>query len=306
MDYLKFLLVCFFINLILNPAFGQTDYRSQIQQAQSAYESNNYTKAALTYRQAFSTYPNSITALDVYRSARSWAAASNADSAIMQLQYAATIYKFDKYGMLVADPVLTSLHQRKEWAPLTALVKQNKEAAYTPLQRELESIKNDDQKYRIQADYIRKTEGATSADYAKVSGQILHADSVNLGKVEKILDTHGWPPYSEIGDSYAALFLVIQHADLTTQLKYLPMIQEAAKRNDIDPESLALLKDRIAVRQGRKQLYGSQVDYDSTTNTYKVFPIEDEAHVNDRRANIGMIPLQDYLKQWNIIYVPVK
>jgi hypothetical protein len=133
-----------------------------------------------------------------------------------------------------------------------------------------------------------------------------HTDSVNLVKVKAILDTKGWPLYSEIGDLYAALFLVIQHADLPTQIKYFPMIQQAERNGDVDPESVALLQDRILVREGKKQLYGSQLFYDETTHTYKVSPIEDEAHVNERRAEKGMTPLQDYLKQWAIDYVPVK
>lgn len=291
--------------LAWSASFAQTNYSSQIQNARASYQNKNYIKAALIYRQAFSAYPDSVKMFDVYSSARSWALAGKADSAIIQLQTAAMRYKFNKYGMLMADPNFGSLHQREEWQPLTSQVKANMQAAYTPLQRELQGIRDNDQSYRLQADSLRKAEGPGSAKLAVVYKQIIHADSTDLEKIEKILDTRGWPPYSEIGDLYSALFLVIQHADLNTQLKYLPLIQSAADKNDIDPESLAILKDRIAIRQGRKQLYGSQVEYNPATKAYTVSPIEDEPHVNERRAKIGMPPLQEYLKQWNIVYIPV-
>jgi hypothetical protein len=84
------------------------------------------------------------------------------------------------------------------------------------------------------------------------------------------------------------------------------MIQQAEKNGDVPPEDAALLQDRILVREGKKQLYGSQLFYDETTHSYKVSPIEDEAHVNERRTAKGMAPLQDYLKQWAINYVPIK
>src|SRR5690606_33351773 len=102
------------------------------------------------------------------------------------------------------------------------------------------------------------------------------------------------------------LFLVIQHADLSTQLKYLPLILEAKSKNDIHPGSVAWLEDRIAIRQGKNQICGSQVSYDETTKKYKSLPSDDEVHVNERRAAIGMEPLQEYLKQWDIIYLPIK
>lgn len=290
----------------IQSSFAQVSYQSNIQKAEAAYDSNSFVKAALIYHQAFIDYPNSVKALDVFCSARSWAAAGKADSAIIQLKSAAFDYKFNKYGMLMADLILAGLHKQPEWEHIANKVSQNREASYSPLQVQLKIIKDNDQIYRLMEDSIRKAGNINSASYIKVVKEMALADSINLIKVKTILDTKGWPPYSEIGDLYSSLFLVIQHADLKTQLKYLPMIEQAEQKNDVDPESVALLEDRIAVRQGKKQLYGSQVQYDSNSHTYKVFSIADESHVNERRAQKGMIPLQDYLKQWNIKYLPVQ
>ncbi|MFC0514478.1 DUF6624 domain-containing protein [Mucilaginibacter angelicae] len=300
----KFLSLCICFSVFAGATFCQTGYRAQLKQAEDIYHNGRYTKAALTYRVAFAAYPDSIKAMDIYRSARAWALAGKTDSAIIQLKTAVQVYKFNKYGMLMADGDFVGLPQHKDWEILTIETNKNMRAAYTPLQRELQQIKDDDQRYRRQD--IVKTKDTISAEFKKLGRQMFLADSINLVKVRNILDTRGWPSYSEIGDLYAALFLVIQHADLNTQVKYLPMIREAQKKNDIDPESVAILEDRVAVRQGRKQLYGSQLEYDPKSHTYIVSPIEDEAHVNERRAKVGMIPLQEYLKQMGLNYSPVK
>jgi len=300
----KFLSLCICFTAFAGSGFGQTGYRAQLKQAEDIYHDGKYTKAALTYRVAFTTYPDSIKAMDIYRSARAWALGGKTDSAMIQLNTAVQIYKFNKYGMLMADADFVSLHRQEGWESLTVETNKNMKAAYTPLQRELQQIKDDDQRYRRQAKDIVKTKD--TIELKKLERQIFAADSMNLVKVRNILDTRGWPAYSEIGDLYAALFLVIQHADLNIQIKYLPMIREAQKKNDIDPESVAMLEDRVAVGQGRKQLYGSQLEYDPKSRAYIVSPIADEAHVNERRAKAGMIPLEEYLKQMGVNYSPVK
>ena len=37
--------------------------------------------------------------------------------------------------------------------------------------------------------------------------------------------------------------------------------------------------------------------------SYEVYKIIDEPNVNKRRAEVGLEPLQVYLKQWNIDYI---
>jgi hypothetical protein len=65
---------------------------------------------------------------------------------------------------------------------------------------------------------------------------------------------------------------------------------------------LALLEDGVAIRQGRKQIYGSQITRNDQTGKYSISPIEDEPNVNKRRAAVGLVPLEEYAKRWNIDY----
>ena len=70
-------------------------------------------------------------------------------------------------------------------------------------------------------------------------------------------------------------------------------------------EDLALLEDRVLVRKGLPQIYGSQVQCDPKTWDHcYVLPIRDEATVNVLRARVGLEPLQQYLAQWDITWTP--
>ena len=193
---------------------------------------------------------------------------------------------------------------------LFAITKINAQGINESLENKLDSIQKDDQKYRrMQQDILQKY-GADSAQlFWKTSHDEIHKiDSVSLTQVISILDLYGWLGPEVVGeDGNVTLFLVIQHADLKTQEKYLPMMREAVKNGKAYPRNLALLEDRVAKREGKKQIYGSQIEFNDSTKTYFVFPIEDEPNVNKRRTAVGLETLEEYVKQWNIKYIlPIK
>ena len=118
-------------------------------------------------------------------------------------------------------------------------------------------------------------------------------DSANLIQVTDILEKYGWLGADAVGEQgNATIFLVIQHADQKTQEKYLPMMRQAVKNGKAKGSQLALLKDRVAIRQGKKQIYGSQISRDQQTGKYFIAPIEDEPNVNKRRAPLDLCHLK--------------
>jgi hypothetical protein len=96
------------------------------------------------------------------------------------------------------------------------------------------------------------------------------------------------------------MFMVIQHADLPIQEKYLPMIREAAAAGRAQPRHLAMLEDRVALREGRKQRYGTQLKWNESVKAYRIAPMEDPDHVDERRKAVGLSPLAIYLAQWGL------
>jgi hypothetical protein len=95
---------------------------------------------------------------------------------------------------------------------------------------------------------------------------------------------------------------VIQHADIATQQKYLPMMREAVKKGNARPSSLALLEDRVLLRTGKNQIYGSQIGTDPKTNLNYVLPLDDPENVDKRRAEVELQPLADYISHWNLTW----
>jgi hypothetical protein len=233
-----------------------------------------------------------------YNAACCWALAGEPDSAFKELFIIAKKGRLTDYNLLTNDSDLKSLHDDKRWKIINDLVKKNiqKSSAHldTALVAKLKIIRSEDQTYRFQLDTVRSKEAREN-----VLKIVRHKDSINLPQIEAILDKYGWLGPDKIGFFGAqTLFLVIQHAPLNIQEKYLPMMQEAVKKGKALPRDLAFLEDRIALRQGKKQLYGSQLFTDET-GTF-VQPVEDPDNLDTRRASVWLEPMSEYIgRKWD-------
>ena len=202
---------------------------------------------------------------------------------------------------------MNSLHTDERWSKVIQKVTANKEKAEVnfdkPLVALLDTIFQEDQKYRRQIDGIQEKYGWES-DEMKAHWEIINEkDSINLIKIKQILDERGWLGPDVIGNQgNSTLFLVIQHSDLETQENYLPMMREAVEKGNARASSLALLEDRVALGKGDKQIYGSQVGRDQETGEYYVLPLLDPDNVDQRRASVGLGTLQDYISNWGMTW----
>ena len=124
-------------------------------------------------------------------------------------------------------------------------------------------------------------------------------DIINANKVDKLIGKYGWLGVDEIGsDGNLTLFLVIQHSTQSTQEKYLPIIKQAVKNKKADPSQLALLEDRLSIKKGGKQVYGSQIG--GSKGNYYLLPLQDPDNVDKRRIEVGLSPLAEYLMLWKL------
>lgn len=164
----------------------------------------------------------------------------------------------------------------------------------------LDTIYKDDQggRYRMQELSKNKATGPQIDSAIKAMREI---DAKNLIKIRGIIKKYGWLGPQDVGmNSSQGLFLVIQHADLATQEEYLPMIRDAVKEGKTLSSNLALLEDRVAMREGKKQIYGSQVFRSKTTGKMYFYPIEDPDHVDERRKTVDLQPIAEYAKLFNL------
>jgi hypothetical protein len=181
------------------------------------------------------------------------------------------------------------------------------------LRRELVKIGEDNQKHRQEMMNMMDRLATTDSEkVAKKWKQVVERqnelDSKNRQRLDEIVKEHGWPKMSSFGpEASGVAFLIVQHADLEYQKKYLPLIRESVTKNEARPSDLAMLQDRILTREGKKQMYGTQVRVNQTTQVMELYPIEDEENVDARRATVGLGPLAQYLKKaFDIDYVPPK
>lgn len=309
---MKKIILIVLIGIISNLVYGQkdmTEYNLYVSRADSLYDAKNYKNSAEEYQKAFDSndgkaYPN-----DRYNAACSYALAGNSEKAFYHLFYSAenSKIKYSNLNHITTDPDLNSLHSDKQWEKLINIVKANKEEAEKdldkPLVAILDTIYQEDQTYRRQIGQIEEKYGRDSKEMQDHWKLINEKDSVNLIKIKKILDERGWLGPKIIGNQgNSTLFLVIQHSDLETQEKYLPMMRDAVQKENARASSLALLEDRVALRKGEKQIYGSQIGRDQETGEYYVLPLIDPDNVDKRRAEVGLGTIQDYISNWGMTW----
>jgi hypothetical protein len=307
----KITLVLFAVLIAFNcSAQDYQKYKTLVDEARKFYDGKEYIKSGQKYAEAFKVVRNGVQTFDRLAAAASWAQADLPDSAFNQLFKAAQDSSFTYYNYLIVhQPGLNPLHSDKRWDMVIEAVKINFARKEKDLDMELvailDSVYQDDQlcqqRYsEIQAKYGRQSEELNSFSIIMNSKY-----SLNLIRVKKILNERGWLGINIIGHyGNLALFLVIQHSDLASQEKYLPMMRDAVKKGNASGANLALLEDRVALRQGKKQIYGTQLAFDEETGVSYVQPLEDPDNVNKRRAEAGLERFEDYLLRNGIKWDP--
>ena len=119
----------------------------------------------------------------------------------------------------------------------------------------------------------------------------------NAARLSDIMASVGWPTETIVGaEGAAAAWLVAQHAigEPAFQRRCLAELTRAAERHEVPAWQPAMLDDRIRVFEGRLQLYGTQLEVDDD-GRLQPHPIEDSAHVEERRRAVGLEPLAEKL-----------
>ncbi len=196
-------------------------------------------------------------------------------------------------------------------APAPPRVPGSGSGPYEALRDELLRMGEEDQKHRaeLQDRLIQASVAGASAPSEEVLALQKKQDELdakNVARLEEIVMQHGWPGRSLVGEQASgAAFLILQHADLARQKKYFPLLERAAAEGEARLPDAAMLEDRIRMREGKKQIYGTQVHSGPETGgKLELYPIEDEGHVEERRAAVGLPPLAEYLELFGLEYEP--
>jgi hypothetical protein len=117
----------------------------------------------------------------------------------------------------------------------------------------------------------------------------------NAKILNDIIDIIGYPTTDKVGkEANEATWLIIQHSIEQPEFmkKCATLLEVAISENKADPINLAYLTDRIAVFEGKPQLYGTQFDWDENGDL-SPNPFDNISKVNERRRSIGLNTLKE-------------
>lgn len=267
-------------------------YDSLVFFAEQDYLRGNYQEAADNYSKAFTELGGKGLPTDRFHAAKCWALVNQPDSAFFNLFRLAEKTDYLDFQKVKDDAELKNLHRDKRWIKLLTRLNPTNEKFNDSLASILEKIYESDQTIRGEMSKLRQKYNTASPEYKDLARRMQVTDSINLVLVTSLIDQYGWLSKAVVGKTgNSAIWLVIQHADLATQEKYYPIMEKAVQENKASKKDLAYLEDRILMRQGKKQLYGTQYKLDPETNEMKLWEVEDPDRLNERRTSIGLPPM---------------
>jgi CubicO group peptidase (beta-lactamase class C family) len=150
------------------------------------------------------------------------------------------------------------------------------------LREEIEAMYKTDQAVRQQKDFDVRTMGETDQQHASA--------------LLAILDRHGVPTNSMVGPSAGGHFIdLIQHQSSAFRQRVLAKLKENVEMGEADAESYAMVYDRSQRDLGSNQLYGEQLECNAGQQIHEA-PIEEKAHLDERRAELGLIRVELYAR----------
>ena len=122
-------------------------------------------------------------------------------------------------------------------------------------------------------------------------------------RVCQILNGSPWPGRSTVGPEAASAWisLIKTYSSVPQQVDLMPVLAAGINSGEIaKDDDLAALVDRLRLRLGQSQLFGTQL---TEQNGFIVlFPLQSEGNVDGFRKEFGLDPLKDHLRAIQNVY----
>lgn len=261
----------------------------------------NLEEAIKAYRKEFRLNPSKFN--NTYNLACAYALLHQKDSAFSYLEKA---LENDKSLWVLADSDLFSLHTDQRWLRLEnkqlAKFQEDKGQLNKPTYaKELLRLIVKDQMFDFHMDMAKRffaKNGKAPHWYYPIAYTKKEVTKENFLELERLLKIYGWPTYNDVGKLAAdgPLLIINHHEKEEIRLKYLPQIKQACLAKQGSCVEYAKIKDRALVNTDKLQLYGMQFEY-NVNNQLVPLPIFEPEYVDERRKEIGLPPLKQYLKR---------
>lgn len=136
------------------------------------------------------------------------------------------------------------------------------------------------------------------AAFTAIWQRIGTVDAANTAYVKSILPSDGWFRSRRDGAEVSRnAWLIVQHSpDQAFQSTVVARMRPLVALGDARGVDYALLYDRTEMFAGRQQLYGSQMT--CSGGRWQAAPTADPAGLDRRRAEMGLPPMGEYLKNF--------
>ena len=117
--------------------------------------------------------------------------------------------------------------------------------------------------------------------------------------IKHYFNENGYPGIKENGEAISMKFwALVQHADhdVDFQKKVLKRMKREVKNDNVAIRNFAYLQDRVLKNSGKKQLYGTQVDW--STGKPLPYQLKYPEKIDTLRKQVGLEPLKEYLKSF--------
>lgn len=118
----------------------------------------------------------------------------------------------------------------------------------------------------------------------------------NLIRLCRIFNEYGWltKEFVDTEGLEAALFIIRNSNDVEIQREIFPVIVEATQKGFISKANLASLIDRIRIKSGGRQIFGTQIKIEDEVGF--LYPLENETNVDKWRKIYELPSLSDFIK----------
>jgi hypothetical protein len=157
-------------------------------------------------------------------------------------------------------------------------------------------------KYRIKATLIYKEHGYDSKQMLENEQLIGQADEENRIAAKAIFEKYGYPSFKLVGKEKSHEYWIIVlncDTDVDFQLAVLKIMDSLILKEDADANDYAYLSDRVRINLGMKQVYGTQLHFNESRQSYEPYELNMPEEVDKRRAELQLGTLADYIQVVN-------
>lgn len=127
----------------------------------------------------------------------------------------------------------------------------------------------------------------------------------NQAELAALVARKGWPRAGTVGsEAVMGAYLVAMHSHDGAQKEYLADIRKACEAGELPWMRYANIYDRALFNENKPQKYGTHTRYNELTKKEELYPLEDESKVDQWRKELGLPPLEEYLKTFGITFRP--